>query len=108
MNYLLFVISIFLGFIFNLSITKKGSKINRNLPLIKVRFIQFCPSVKIHMRSRYIQIHHWLTYSIVLIVTLTLNAGVFDTLFSKGLLLGGILQGLTFSDWKTIIVKKTI
>lgn len=108
MNYLLFMISIILGFIFNRSLSKDGSKLNRKLPLIKIRFIQFCPSIKIHIGSRYIHVHHWLTYSIVLIVTLTLNAGVFDTLFSKGLLVGGILQGLTFPDWKTIIVKKTI
>jgi len=108
MNYVLFTTSILLGYIINRSLSKDGSKINKYLPFIKIRFIQFCPSIKINIGKRYIHLHHWLTYSIVLIITLTLNAGVLDTLFSKGLLVGGILQGLTFPDWKTIVVNKTI
>ena len=104
-NSLIFTLSILVGYIFNKSLSKKGSKINRRLPLIKIKFLQFSPNIKIHFKSRSIHIHHWLTYTVVLIITLTTNTVVLDTLFSKGYLIGGILQGLSFPDWKKIIVK---
>ncbi len=106
MNYVLFTFSILLGYLFNRSISKSGGTINRKLPYIKIRFLQIGPNIKIHLGKRSFHIHHWITYSVVLIITLTSNAGILDTLFSKGLLVGGIIQGLTFSDWKKIVINK--
>ncbi len=103
MNYIFFLLSIILGYIFNRSLSKRGGIINNRLPCIKIKFLQIGPNLKIHFKNKSLHIHHWITYSVVLIVTLTLNTGFLDTLFSKGLLIGGILQGLTFPDWRKIL-----
>jgi hypothetical protein len=99
-------VSVFLGYLLNRSISKSGGKINKRLPHIRIKFLQIGPVLKIHFKNRSLHIHHWITYSLILIVTFTTNTYILDTLFSKGLLVGGILQGLTFPDWKNIIVGK--
>ena len=108
MNYFYILIYITVGYIINRSISKDGYKINKRLPYIKIKFIQISPNIKIHFKKRSIHIHHWMTYSIILILSLTLNTAVFDSLFSKGFLIGGILQGLSFPDWKRLIIKRVI
>jgi hypothetical protein len=108
MNVLFFFCSILLGYVINRSLSKDGHRIKKRLPFIKIKFIQFCPNVKIHVGNKYIWVHHWITYSIVLIITLTLNVGVLDTLITKGVLVGGILQGLTFPDWKNVVINKKV
>src|SRR5512138_2588425 len=108
MNIFYFILSLLAGYYFNRSLSKSGYRINRKLPYYKIKFIQFSPNIKIHFKNRYIWIHHWLTYTVILIITLTSNAGILDTLVSKGILVGGILQGLTFSDWKTLIHRRDV
>lgn len=105
MNYLMFGLSIILGYIFNRSLSKQGGVINKKLPHIKIKFLQIGPNIKLHFRNKSLHIHHWITYSIVLIITLTFNAGFLDTVISKGILVGGILQGLSFPDWKRVVIK---
>ena len=105
MNYFAFFVSLILGYSFNRLATKPNSRVNRNLPTIQIKFIQVFPRVKINFKNNSIHIHHWLTYTIILIITLTLNAGFLDTLYSKGYLVGSVLQGFTFPDWKKIVVK---
>jgi hypothetical protein len=106
MDILVFIFSLSLSYQFNKSLSKTGGKINKKLPLIKARFIQFSPNFKITIRNKSIWIHHWLTYTIILAITLTTNAGILSDLFSRGYLIGGILQGLSYPDWKKFIVRK--
>jgi hypothetical protein len=42
----------------------------------------------------------------MLIIAFTLNTGIFESFLSRGYLVGGILQGLSFPDWKKIIIQK--
>lgn len=105
MNYLYIFIFIILGYLFNRSLSKDGHKINKWLPHVKIKFIQLSPNIRINVKNRTIHIHHWITYTIILIITLTFNAGVLDTLISKGFLIGGIIQGLSFPDWKHVVFK---
>ena len=106
MEVLYFALSAIAGYLLNRSFFKNGTKINNKLPFLKITFIQFSPHIKIHLRGGYIHIHHWITYTIILIITFTGNFGLLDSLISKGYLIGGILQGLTFPDWKKVIIKK--
>lgn len=106
MNYFIFTLTAFISYLFNKSLSKNGCKINNKLPYIKIRFIQISPNVKILLKNRTIHIHHWLTYTIILVITLTVNFGYLESLFSNGFLIGGIIQGLSFSDWKKIIYPK--
>jgi hypothetical protein len=43
--------------------------------------------------------------SIILVITIIMGGGLLDSLFPKGLLLGGIIQGFTFPDWKKIVTR---
>ena len=106
MNYFLFTLSIILSYRFNKSLSKRGYKINNRLPHIKIKFLQLGPNFKILLKNKTIHIHHWLTYTIILIITLTIDLGILGTLFSKGFLVGGIIQGLSFPDWRKIIIQK--
>ncbi len=105
MNLLFFTLSALLSYRFNSSLSRQGHKINKRMPYLKVKCFQFSPNIKIILKSRTIHLHHWFTYSIILIITLTFKAGFLDSLFSQGFLLGGIIQGLTFPDWKKFVIK---
>jgi hypothetical protein len=106
MNYAAFALSLFLSYLFNNSLSKSGRRINKKLPFITIKFLQLSPNVKIHFKNKSIHLHHWLTYTVILIVTFTFNTGIFESLLSRGYLVGGILQGLSFPDWKKIIAQK--
>ncbi len=106
MNFFYFLSSVIFGYIFNRSLSRKGCIINKRLPNIKLKFLQISPNIKIHFRKHHLHIHHWLTYSVVLILTFYINAGFLDTIVSKGVLIGGIIQGFTFSDWKHLVVRR--
>jgi hypothetical protein len=106
MDYIIFTFSLLLSYQFNNSLSKKGHRINKRLPSIKIKFLQLSPNIKIHFKNRSIHIHHWLTYSVMLIIAFTLNTGIFESFLSRGYLVGGILQGLSFPDWKKIIIQK--
>jgi len=104
-SYLIFLIFSIIGFFLSYLIAHPNSPLNKHLPKIDLKIIQLSPSVKIILRKRTIHLHHWMYSSILLVITITLGGGILDTLYSKGFLLGGIVQGITFSDWKQIIVK---
>jgi len=95
-----------LGYILSKLISKEGDIINKKLPLMKIKFFQFSPEIHIHFKNKTLHLHHWLYFTIVLVITLTFNINFLDNIFAKGYLVGGILQGLSFSDWKGIIVRK--
>ena len=98
---------VFLSYRLNSSLSKTGGKINKRLPCLKIKFLQLCPCIEILFKKRTVHIHHWLTYTAILVITLTINAGYLDTLFSKGYLVGGIIQGLSFPDWKKFVIQKS-
>lgn len=108
MPYLILIISSILGYFVNLLISKPNAKINKHLPNIKIKIFQFCPSIEINIGQRTFHLHHWLSYSFLLIITITfgVGGGFLDFLFIKGFFFGGIIQGLTFPDWKKIIYPK--
>lgn len=94
----------FLGYKAQNLLNHPDSKLYKRLPNIKLKFIQFTPNVKIFLGNKEIHIHHWFTYSVVLIITVTFGSvGILETMAAKGFLAGSVIQGLTFSDWKKMV-----
>lgn len=89
-------------FTFNF-LTGRKYRIFNNLPKLRIKFLQLFPSIKIFIRGRTIHLHHWFNLSIILVITIIINAGVLDTLFARGIILGGLVQGFTFNDWSKIV-----
>lgn len=58
-----------------------------------------CPSTKnqIRINNKTIHIHHWLIHTIALLVYLKFYRN--RNLFVIGIIVGGILHGLTYEDW---------
>lgn len=107
MPYLIFILSFVSGFILNNLLTKPNAYLNKRIPKVKVKFIQLLPSLKVKFGKRTIHIHHWIGYSIILVITITLKLDLFSTLYARGYFAGSIIQGLTFPDWKKIVYKET-
>lgn len=102
-----FLLSSFGGFLINHLLTKPGSYMNKRLPNISIKIIEFLPSIKINLRNRTIHIHHWLGYTFLLVITITFSIDFLSTLYAKGYFVGSIVQGLTYPDWKNIIKNKS-
>src|SRR4030042_7041843 len=103
MKLLSFIITIFISYMIFDIVTDPKSSIHKRLPKFKIRWFQFLPNIRIHVKGRVIFLHHWMNLSIILVITIIISGGLFDSLFPKGLLVGGILQGFTFPAWKKII-----
>ncbi len=101
-SYFVFTLSVILGFVLSYFISHPNSRLNKKLPEIKIRSIQFIPCIKVKIRGKIIHVHHWLFLSVLFVVSITFGGGILDTIFSKGFILGGIVQGLRFPDWKKI------
>lgn len=85
------------------SLRYPNGKLGKKLPNLKIKNIEFTPSIKIHFKSKTIHLHHWVNCAIFLVITVPINQGILDATVVKGLLVGGVLQGLTFKDAKRII-----
>lgn len=104
MDLLAFLFSIFPGFfIFRLLSDERKSGVARKVPEFRVWRFQLLPSLRIFVRGKIVHFHHWLSLTIILSITLVVNAGFLDFSFVKGAMVGGILQGLTFPDKLNII-----
>lgn len=101
-----FLLSLIFGYEIAKKTSKPNSKLHQKLPFIKIKFIQISPNIKIHFRGKIIHIHHWLYMSLLLIISFTARDSFLASDFFKGSMLGGIIQGLTFPDWKKIITSK--
>ena len=82
------------------------SRLYKRLPILKIRSFEFFPSIRIYVRGKVIHLHHWLGFSIILVVSIVLEGGFLDSAYTKGFLLGGIFQGVSMPVWKRIFFKK--
>lgn len=98
-----FLVSLFLGYEVAKKSSHPSSKIYRKLPVVKIKFIQLLPNLKIYVRGKIVHLHHWIYMSFLLVFSFYNNNGFFTSPIFKGLLTGSILQGFTFPDWKRII-----
>jgi len=84
-----------LGYLTLRATTHPNARIRRKLPNIRVKRVQIFPVLRINLFGRVIHFHHWINFSILLIISLFTSIGILDLVFAKGMLLGGIIQGLT-------------
>ena len=78
----------------------------KRLPRLKIRRIEIFPSLKIYGSVKIIHFHHWLDFSILLLIIIVFGGGIFDSIFIKGLLSGPILEGILPSNNPRVIYKQ--
>ncbi len=99
-------ISTIVGYHLMKLISHPKSKIRKKLPLIKIKFIQLSPNLTFAVKGKVIWFHHWICFSVILIISIIVDKGFLSLPLIKGALLGGIIQGFTYPDWKRIIQNK--
>ncbi|NMB92296.1 MAG: hypothetical protein GYA31_01575 [Parcubacteria group bacterium] len=91
MSILLLFLGIIIGFLFWKIFAGKyeGDRLERSL-----RFL---------IKNYYIHLHHWLWSVILLVILFSLHIKI---PFLYGILIGSIIQGLTYKDWYVIVYHK--
>ncbi|GEM_PF-1312255 len=106
MEYLSFIPATALGYLTFRITTHPTARIRKKLPNIKTGRFQVFPVLRFRIFNRVIHLHHWLSFSIILILSFFISMGIVDYIVTKGLLLGGIIHGLTVpSSHRQIIYK---
>ncbi len=95
MEYLSFIPATALGYLTLRVTTHPTSRIRRKLPNIKTKRVQIFPVLRFRIFNRVIHLHHWVSFSIVLGLSFFISMGIVDYIVTKGILLGGIIHGLT-------------
>jgi len=70
------------------------SKVYEKLPKFKIKSLQLFPSIKILISGKIFHLHHWLGFSILLVISIFVEGGFLGYLVTKGILSGGAIQGL--------------
>lgn len=95
-----------LGYFTFKATTHPASRLRRKMPNVKVKRVQLFPVLRIFMFGRVFHLHHWFIFSILLILSIFASIGILDLMFTRGMLLGGIIQGLTLPKGHRKIVYK--
>lgn len=101
-----FLLSLTAGYKIAKVFSHPESKVRAMMPCFKIKFLQFLPNIKIYIRGKIIHIHHWIYLSLLLVLSFKLNFSILDSTLFRGILSGGIIQGLSFPDWKKIFFKE--
>jgi hypothetical protein len=107
MAFITFVLSSILGLSLNHILTHPKSKINKKLPFIKIKCFQISPFFGLKLKTKSIHIHHWVSYSLILIITITITGGSLINSITNGFLIGSIVQGISYPDWKKTIYENS-
>lgn len=83
--------------------THPKSRIWYKFPKIKIKRFQLSPSIRLFARGRIIHMHHWFYCTILLGASVYTSGGWLDSLFTKGLLVGGILQGFSLPESRKLV-----
>lgn len=94
MEYLFIVLATALGYLTFRAVTHPTARIRKKLPNVRVKRVQVFPVIRIYLFGRVFHFHHWVNLSILLALSTFHPVGVLDFMFAKGILLGGIIQGL--------------
>lgn len=106
MEYLSLIPATALGYLASRTITHPTNRFRRKMPDIKTRRLQVFPVLRVKIFNRVIHLHHWIYFSIILLVSFFVSLGVVDYVVTKGVLLGAIIHGLTVpKPYRKIIYK---
>jgi len=78
--------------------THPNSKIRQKLPNLRIKRVEFFPSLRLVGKAKIIHFHHWFNFSLLLCLSIFVTSGFLDSWITRGALLGGIVQGLKFPD----------
>lgn len=95
MEYLSLIPATALGYLTFRVTTHHTSRIRKKMPNIKTKRVQIFPVLRFKVFGRVIHLHHWVSFSIVLGLSFFISMGVVDYIVTKGILLGGIIHGLS-------------
>lgn len=106
MEYLSLIPATALGYLTLRITSHPASRIRRKLPNIKKGRVQLFPVLRFKLFGRVIHIHHWISFSILLILSFFIQSNILDFTVTKGILLGGVIQGLRLpKEHRKIIYK---
>lgn len=106
MEYLSLIPATALGYLASRTISHPTSRIRRKMPNIKTKRVQVFPVLRVKIFGRVIHLHHWIYFSIILVVSFFVSLGVVDYIVTKGVLLGSIIHGLTIPKKHRKIIYK--
>lgn len=95
MEYLSLVPAAALGYWTLKATTHPNARIRKKLPNLKFKRLQVFPVISLHMFGKQMHFHHWVNFSLLLAISGFTSVGVLDHNITRGLLMGGIIQGLT-------------
>lgn len=106
MEFIYALLSLFGGY-YSWKITSTpGSKINKKVPKVKIKNVQFLPTLKITVKGKVLHIHHWMFLTVLTGVSFV-GPWWLDTWIMRAFMVGGVLQGLRFPD-RNVIFEKPI
>lgn len=106
MEYLSIIPATALGYATLRATTHPTSRIRRKLPNVKVKRLQLFPVIRINIFGRVIHLHHWLSFSALLLLSFFVSISILDYAITKGILLGGIIHGLSLPKEHRRVVYK--
>lgn len=105
MEYLSIVPATALGYLTFKAATHPEAKLRKKMPEIKIKMVQLFPVIRVQAFGRVFHFHHWFNFSLLLALSGVTSFAILDHIFTRGVLIGGIIQGLTLPD-KQLIYKK--
>lgn len=95
MDYLSLVPATALGYLTFRATTHPNARIRKRLPNLKLKRVQVFPVISVRAFGSNIHFHHWVSFSLLLALSGLTQIGILDHFVTRGLLLGGVIQGLT-------------
>lgn len=85
------------GFSFFVLTSHPGKSPVRKLPEKRVKNISYFPNIKAHGKTEYYHFHHWMIFSL-LYPLVFVKKKLRRSKLLHGIMIGGIVQGLTYKD----------
>lgn len=95
------------GFSIGWILSHQKSNVKKKLPEKKIKSLQILPNIKLERKDKVYHFHHWMVLSSFYFPLLIKKGNFLKHKFLHGVVLGGIVQGLSFKDRFNIIYKKT-
>ena len=64
----------------------------------KTQKVQVFPSLRYFKEDKVIHLHHWFNFGLLLVISIFVTNNFLDSNITRGFLLGGVLQGLSYGD----------
>lgn len=83
-----------LPLLLSLILYRLHQKYYKVLPKVRVWKFELFPSLKITIKGKIIHLHHWPSFLIILTISLFVEGGLLSSSVFKGILTGGLIQGV--------------